>query len=276
MTSSNIYRMMRQFASIIIMAALLMVFVMDTGYAQPDDKLFYSCSNQVYEAIDKQKIKAFTEATGIDVEVETGASIWAVVQVFRYESPDLASSVRSLYRRHQSRGLEEIAFCKDQLAVITRKGCGVENLTEKQVEDIFSGEIGNWKELGGEDLEITVVAPSKETGANKNFRRHFMKHHDIRCEVTTRSSTMATGVVEALPCGAISFIGRGAGIKNPRIRLLKIDGKSPDDPDYPYYQTFYYVTRSHPKGAAKQFIDFTFSDAGQKLLKENGLIPVKR
>ena len=274
MTSSNIYRMMRRFASIVITAALLMAFVIDTGYAQPDDKLFYSCSNQVYEAVDKQKIKDFTEATGIIVGVETGSSIWADMQVLRYETTDLASSVRSLYRRHQNRGLEEIAFCKDQLAIITRKGCGVENLTEKQVEDIFSGEIDNWKELGGEDLEITVVSPSDETGANKNFRRQFMKHHDIHCDVTTRSSTMATVVVEALPCGAISFIGRGAGIKNPRIRLLKIDGKSPRDPDYPYYQTFYYVTRGNPKGTAKKFIDYTFSDAGRKLLEENGLIPI--
>ena len=133
MTSSNIYRMIRQFAAVFIMAALFITCVAATGYSQNIEKLGYSCSNQVYEAIDKQKIKAFTEATGIDVEVETGASIWAVVQVFRYETPDIASSVRSLYRRHQSRGLEEIAFCKDQLAVITRKGCGVENLTEKQV-----------------------------------------------------------------------------------------------------------------------------------------------
>jgi len=248
------------------------------GHAQPTETLHYYCSNQIYEALDAQKIKAFTEETGIDVTVRRGASIWAVMQLFHYydDTRNLASSARSMDRPHLQSGLQQIPFCRDPLVIITRKGCGVDSLSAKQVEEIFSGIITNWKEVGGKDLKITVVVPYEKTAANKNFRRFFMKTQDIDYDIKVWDSTMASMTVNYFPCGAISFIGQGSVAKEPNIKAVKIDGISPQDPQYPYHQIFYYLTKGQAQGKAKAFIDFTFSETGQKLLKENGLIPLEK
>ena len=58
------------------------------------------------------------------------------------------------------------------------------------------------------------------------------------------------------------------------VKALKIDNLSPADAAYPYYQVFYYITKGEPAGAAKQFIDFTFSQAGRDLITKHGMIPI--
>jgi phosphate transport system substrate-binding protein len=235
--------------------------------------LKYHCSNQVYRSIDKYKLEAFTKATGIDVNLKTASSdacIYAMMSGFS----DLASSARALDSRHKDYGYTQVPFCKDHLAVFVNTNCGVDNLTEQQLQDVFSGDIVNWKEVGGPDLPITVIVPEKDTAANKNFRRLIMKRKEIRSDFIAYNST---GVIEAIkyfPCGAVSFISYGAIADETSVKALKIDNLSPADAAYPYYQVFYYITKGEPAGAAKQFIDFTFSQAGRDLITKHGMIPI--
>ena len=92
-------------------------------------------------------------------------------------------------------------------------------------------------------MPIMVIVPGKETAANKNFRRQVMKHSEINFDFMAYDSTMVIEAVKYFPCGAVSFISRGAAVHHPTIRTIKVDGYAPTDTDYPYYQTFYYVTK---------------------------------
>ncbi len=259
-------------------AAAFCIFALGifNGRALAQDKhtLYYSCSNQIYQALDKEKLASFARDTGIQVSVSTMSSDSAVSQLM-YGCTDLASTAWSLYGRHIERGLRQIPVCKDPLAVIARKDCGVESLTEKQVQGIFSGIITNWKEVGGKDLDIIVIVPSDETAASKNFRRQLMKHRDIKYDMTTWNSTMAAAAVKYFPCGAVSFIGRGSVASDPDVRSIKIDGKLPRDPHYPYYQIFFYVIRGDKAGgAAGKFIDYTLSEKGRRIIQESGMTTI--
>jgi phosphate transport system substrate-binding protein len=84
---------------------------------------------------------------------------------------------------------------------------------------------------------------------------------------------MAIKAVEKFP-NAISFITQGTVVNNPEVKTMAIDGKKPRDADYPYFQTFYYITKGEPAGAAKKFIDFTRSDAGVSIMKDKGIVPI--
>lgn len=88
---------------------------------------------------------------------------------------DIAVIARKLYRKHEDYGYVQIPFCKDPLAVFSNCNCGVDDLSESQVQDIFSGDIVNWKDVGGRDLPIMVVVPEAGTAASKNFRRQIMQ-----------------------------------------------------------------------------------------------------
>ena len=85
---------------------------------------------------------------------------------------------------------------------------------------------------------------------------------------------MAIRAVKSLPEGAISFIAKGAVIKEKGIKIMKIDGRHPSEADYPYYQIFYYVTKGQPKASVKAFIDMAFSKTGKQIMQRNGMLPL--
>jgi len=262
-------------ALILIVACFACAYMISGSQVHAKEILRYTGSNQVYHAYDKEVIAEFTKATGIEIDVNTASSGAAVYRLMNGYA-DIASTARELYRRHEDYGFSQIAFCKDPLAVITKSGCGVDSLTESQLQDIFSGEISNWKEVGGADLPILVIVPGTETAANKNFRRQVMKHTEIDYDFMTYDSTMAIEAIKYFPCGAISFIAQGAVEHEAGIVTIKINGLSPHDPAYGYSQIFYYVTKGKPEGDIKAFIDFSLSEKGKRILRKNGMIPLSK
>jgi phosphate transport system substrate-binding protein len=262
--------------TIVSIALLLGAWVLvpaPTVYAQ--EVLKYACSNQVYTAFSKEAIAEFTQATGIEVNVKTAASGSCTYRLITGNC-DIASTARKLYKRHAMYGYKDFAFCKDPIAVIAKKGCGIDSLSADQLQDIFAGDIKNWKEVGGADLPIIVIVAGRATAAHKNFRRQVMKHKDIAHDFMAYTSTMVIEAVKYFPCGTVSFLSRGASMHSPELKTIKIDGLSPGDKDYPYYQIFYYVTNGEPTGTAKRFIDFTFSDQGAKIIQKYGMVPLSR
>ena len=235
----------------------------------------YSCSNQVYAAFSKEHIEAFTKATGVKVDVKTASSGSCLYNLGRGFC-DIASTARQLYRRHEAYGYREFLFCKDPIAVIARKECGVQGLSQEELQDIFAGDITNWNEVGGADLPILVIVPGENTAAHKNFRRQVMKRKDIAHDFMAYDSSMVIEAVKYFPCGSVSFISQGAAMHHQEIITLKIDGLSPIDKDYPYFQEFYYITKGEPTGNVKKFIDFTFSGEGKKIIEQYGMIPISR
>jgi phosphate transport system substrate-binding protein len=235
----------------------------------------YSCSNQVYAAVSKEHIEAIKKDTGVEVEVKTASSGSCLNSLGRGFS-NIASTARQLYAQHKVYGYRQFPFCKDPIAVIARKECGVDNLTEEQLQDIFAGVIINWKEVGGADLPVMIIVPGTDTASHKNFRRQVMKRKDIEHDFMAYDSTMVIEAVKYFPCGAVSFISQGAAVHYKEIKILKIEGRSTTDEDYPYYQIFYFVTRSEPEGNLKKFIDFAYSEEGARIIKKNGMLPIPR
>lgn len=257
---------------------LATIFLWGTlGSASPAaaaDTLRYSQAAQVYGAFGKEGIQRFQQKTGIEVESYVSSSLSAVYRLMN-DFADIASTTRPLYYRYKENGYVEIPFCKDPLAVIVHPSCPVDGVTADQLQDVFSGDITNWKALGGPDEPIVVVVPGKDTGANQNFRRQVMKHKEIVYDIMTYKSTTDIDVIEKFPW-SISFIARGATVANKGVKALKIDGLSPENPEYPYYQVFAFVTKGEPSGPAKAFVEFTFSPEGQELIKQKGMLPISR
>ncbi len=254
------------------LTASLLAGVVFIAPAMAREALKYSCSAQIYEAFGQDRLDAFTKETGIEVELFVSSSGSALYRMMNGFS-DLAGTTRGLYYRYKESGYVEIPFAKDPLAVIVNKKNPIEALSAEQLRDIFGKEITNWKAVGGPDAPIVVVTPGEETAAYKNFDRLAMDRKEIRYDFTSYKSTMAIKAVENFP-HAVSFITQGTVVDNTAVKTLTIDGKGPKDADYPYFQTFYYITKGEPAGAVKAFIDFTRSDAGLSIMKQKGIVPI--
>jgi phosphate transport system substrate-binding protein len=240
--------------------------------ALADEVLRYSCSPQIYEAFGNERLEAFTNKTGVKVDLGLYASGVTLDRLMSGLS-DLAASVQRITRAQQDSGLVETTFCKDPIAIIVNAECPVTNITDKQLQDVFGGTIHNWKELGGPDKPIVVIVPGEKTAAYKNFHRDVMAGKEMVFDVLTTRSTMVIDTTRRIP-GAISFTSQGAARLVTRgLSKLKINGISVDDKDYPYFQVFSFVTRGLPTGATKQYIEFSLSQEGKDIMKRKGMIP---
>jgi phosphate transport system substrate-binding protein len=258
-----------------ILAFLAVLLFTPFSKAVAQEGIKYRCSHQILSAFEKDNVEAFIKETGVKVDVK-GYPSDAAVNLLINGYCDIASTARRLDSRQEDNGFKQTAICTDPLAIIANVKCGIDNVTEKQLEDIFSGGILNWKELGGQDLPIIVVVPGENTTANKNFRRLVMKEKEIKPGIITSASSMVIETVKALPLGTISFISQGAALQHKEIKSLAVNGFSTKDPNYPFIQTFYYVTKGEPTGQIKEFIDFTLSEKGSHIISMNGMNPVKR
>jgi len=269
MKKRSVFKLM---AVVVFFVSWAMVLPGSTVNAQ--GKLWYSRSAQVGEAFGKDSLAAFEKETGINVETRTSSSASAVYWLMNGFS-DIASTTRVLYRRHVDYGYVQIPFCKDPMAVIVNARNPVDNISETQLQEIFSGHITNWKEVGGPDQPIVVVVPDEDTGAYKNFVRQVMKRKEMAYDLKTYRSIVDMDVVERFSW-AISFITKGATVGHEALKKLKIDGLLPEDKNYPYYQTFYFITKGEPAGPAKALIDFALSEKGKALMTAKGMLQVQQ
>ena len=258
--------------NLMVMLVVLVFFsiIAGTGSVWGKETIRYACSAQIYDALEKKRIAAFTKKTGIAVEVLVCSSASAVNSV-RNGYSDVAATARRLYPRHKEYGYWETVFSKDPMAVIVNAKNPVSSLSEEDLRDIFSGNIINWKEVGGPDKPILLVVPGKNTAAFKNFSRRPMQRALISYDIMTFKSTMAIQVVERFP-DAISFIARGVA-SHEGVKTLKIDGLHPKDGGYPYCQVFSFVTKGRPSGAVKQFVDDVLSGEGKEIMAKEGMTP---
>jgi phosphate transport system substrate-binding protein len=266
---------MRSIMAGAVIAAITISWTLIPGSAvRAEEMLRYSCSAQVYEAFEKERLAAFTQATGIRVDLFVASSSSSVNRLM-YGISDVASTARGLHYPLVESGYVETPFCQDPLAVIVNAKCLVTGISQEQLVAICSGQTANWLDVGGPDAPIVVVIPAKNTAAYENFVGQVMKREDIKYDYMSYKST---GVIEIVKCfpGAISFVAQGAAAKQVNIKALKIDGLLAMDKGYPFHQEFSFVTKGKPAGTVKRFVDFAFSQKGQEIIKRKGMVPISR
>jgi phosphate transport system substrate-binding protein len=267
-------RMRSIMAGAVIAAITISWALIPRSAVRAEEMLRYSCSAQVYEAFEKERLAAFTQATGIQVDLFVASSSSSVNRLM-YGISDVASTSRGLHYPLVESGYVETAFCRDPMAVIVNDQCPVTGISWEQLVAIFSGQSTNWRDVGGPDAPVVAVIPAKNTAAYENFMRQAMKREDIRYDYMSYKSTGVIDLVKRLPT-AISFVAQGAAAKQVNIKTLKIDGLLAMDKDYPFHQEFFFVTKGKPAGLVERFIDFAFSQKGQEIIKRKGMVPISR
>jgi len=175
--------------------------------------------------------------------------------------------------------MNPIIVAYDGIAIIVNANSPVKNLTKRQVEQIFAGDITDWSAVGGPAGKISIYTRNTSSGTYSDFKDLAMKKRDY----ASSSQKMAgneqiTSEVGKNPNG-IGYVGL-AYINDAGIKVVSIEGLVPDKASvlskkYPYARPTFYYTNGEPTGEAAKFIEFTLSDEGQKICEKIGFVSIR-
>jgi phosphate transport system substrate-binding protein len=225
---------------------------------------------------------------GVSIQVTGGGSGTGISALIN-GSTDIANSSRpmksteieKLKARYNTLGVE-IACARDGITVYLNPSNPVSELSIKQLSDIYSGRVKNWKDFGGPDANIKLYGRENSSGTYVYFKDEVVKT-DYAASCQTLPGTAA--VVNAVKKDKFG-IGYGGAAYAEGIKLCKVkkDAKSiaymPSVENitkgvYPITRYLYMYMRNRPTGATKAFVDWILSPEGQKLVSQVGYFPVK-
>jgi len=222
--------------------------------------------------------KYMDEHEGADIQVSGGGSSVGIKSVgegtadIGMASRQIKDSEKQLYP-----SLVEHVIAKDAIALIVHPGNPISDLTTAQIKSIYKGEITNWKALGGPDMAIVVVGRDSASGTREFFHEKVMNKEDFVATQLEKSSN--AGVKESVKNtpGAIGYVG--LGYIDQTVKAVKVDGVGPTvtavlNGSYPISRALYMYTQGQPTGLAKSFLDFIKSPEGQKIVQEEGFVPL--
>src|SRR6202022_54261 len=167
----------------------------------------------------------------------------------------------------------------DGIAVIVNTANPIKGLTRKQVEQIFTGDVSDWSGVGGSPGKISIYTRNTSSGTYSEFKELAMKKRDYAPDSQKMAGNEQIASEVAKNPNGIGYVGL-AYTKAQGIKVVPIDGALPSKETvlantYPYARPTFYYTNGEPKGLVKEFIDFTLSDAGQKIVAQVGFVPIK-
>ena len=177
---------------------------------------------------------------------------------------------------------EVVAY--DALAVVVNPANPVNRLTREQLEGSFRGKITNWKEVGGEDCKIVVYSRETSSGTYEFFKESVLHNKNYMSSVLSMPATGAIIQSVRQTKGAIGYIG--LAYLNPYVKALAIsyDGgkhyarpsiKNASDGTYPIVRPLYYYYDVEKTAMVQPFVSYIKSDEGQRMVEEQGFVPVK-
>jgi phosphate transport system substrate-binding protein len=211
----------------------------------------------------------------------TGAGILGIAE----RKNDIAMASREVTEDERQRfgdSFEEFLVGLDGISLAVSDEvylAGVKGLSRQQVKDIYSGNITNWKELGGPDAEIYVISREEGSGTRDDFNEVVLGSRDAE---TPGVDTVAFGGAEVKTAisgsdKAIGYLGfnyLGGGVAGiafngvaPSYDNIKLDL-------YELHRHLYFYTFGKPTNGAQAFIDFVQGREGQKMAAQEGFIPV--
>lgn len=222
----------------------------------------------------------------------SGTGIAALVQ----GATDIAQASRSIkpeeIEEAQKNGItpKEFIVGYDGISVIVNPANPLQKLTLEQLGDIFMGKITNWNMLGGNDATIVILSREINSGTHVFFKEHVLNKGDSKGTVEFAPSALMMSSSQAIADevasnpNAIGYVGMGYVTEKQKALPIAKDSDTEAiaptvenvlSTSYPISRPLFMYTKGEPEGTVKNFMNFLFSPEGQKILTDEGFVPLK-
>lgn len=222
--------------------------------------------------------ESFHNSTGINFTYNptgSGSGIKAVEE----GRCDIGLSSRALKDEEKDSGLVETILAYDGIGIIVNPENTISDLSIETISKIYTGEITNWSELGGDDVEIVLVGREAGSGTRDGFE----SITDTKDKCKYRQELTSTGDVIATVSqnsGAIGYASL-ASIKDG-VKILSVGGVNPSEEtikngSYVIQRPFMLITKKNASltDEAKKFFDYITSSEANEIITSSGLISVE-
>jgi phosphate transport system substrate-binding protein len=198
----------------------------------------------------------------------------------KMRAPEIANCVAAFGRRPT-----EYKVALDGLSVYVNEENSVKELSLDQLEQIFTGRVRNWKDVGGPNAPITVYSRENSSGTYEFFKEHVLKGRDFAASAQTMQGTAALLQAVAKDKNGIGYGGAAYGKgakhlpvkKTPDSKAIEPNEETVVNGTYPIWRYLYvYVNPAIDKGEISKYLGWIRSEDGQKVVKDIGYFPLPK
>lgn len=185
------------------------------------------------------------------------------------------------FKKAVSNGIFPVAHvvAMDGVCVVVHPSNPVKKLNTEQVRAIYKGEIKNWNELGGANMEIVVISRDTSSGTYETFHNLVMNKEEMTSGVEYVNSNPQAHARVKTTVGAIGYVG--LGFVDANVKALTIDGVNPSrrtiaSGAYPISRPLFMFTNGYPQlgSMTHKFVTFYLTESGQDLIEAKGFVPL--
>lgn len=260
--------MLFRWVPITFMGVVLTIVIPQWGQAE---SLTYQGSATIGETVMPEAVKVFEERTGVVFdEVGITGSSDGFKAVMSGEAA-LGGMSRRLKRAEKRKRPYYRIIGYDGNTVYVHESNPVTNLSKNQLKGIFSGEITNWKDVGGKDAPIVVLVADKAHGTVQSFQKAVLKGAKFH---PTKEFPNPSDCVRYVVDHANAITNAPMAFTRPGVKITKVDGVRPTHENvssgrYPLSRTLLLVTKGLPQGNVQKFFNFMLSAEGQKIVAKH-------
>jgi phosphate transport system substrate-binding protein len=182
---------------------------------------------------------------------------------------DIAAVSRPLTAQEQGQGLAAVPVALDTIALVV----GINNpfkggLTSAQVQDIFKGNAQDWSNVGGPPGPIKVINRPEVSGTHQTFKEQVLSGANFGTgpNITKLDRDATTPLLQALGNNGIGYATFAQVVNQKTVRVVAVNGATPDAGNYPYKRQLYYAYKNPPSQTVKDFLGYATSPEGQKAM----------
>ena len=264
----------------VLVVCLLPLSVAAAGFDSDSNTIYWAGCGITKKAFMSELAAAYEKKTHVKIVLEGGGASRGIRDAAALKI-DIGGTCRMALPEYNTSemysNLHPVAW--DALAIIVNPKNKIRNLTIRQVQGIYLGQITNWSQLGGPVADINLyVRRSKISGVGYAIRQYIFQDSGI--EFNTPHQLPSSGPIESAvekdPYG-IAITGVSSARKR-NVSIVDFDGKTPSyenvkNGTYGLYRPLYLVTGPSPTPRVVEFLSFATSREGRDIIRNNGSVP---
>lgn len=243
-----------------LIAALTMAALALPVAAMAETQITAVGSTALLPLVKQAATKYQTEHPDVKISVSGGGSFVGIAQA----SSGAADMGDSDVIAPGNAGLKDHKVAVAGFDIIVNPSAGVENLTSKQVRDIFAGRVTNWNQVGGKDQQIVVINRPRTSGTRFVFKATMMGASQIADGGLIEDSSGSVTQMVATTPGAVTYVTR-AYVEGKPVTAVSIDGVKPTTDNirtgkWKIWSYEHVFTKGDAKPEVEKFISYITND----------------